>query len=446
MLNSPTFGAVLNSPEASLQLINLLKKLCNSPTLIKRSKLMQGDPHAASDSISPSTKMLHTLLADVPPAQLKYPGTSGKLQVLDSLLHTLRHTTSEKVVLVSHYTSTLDVLSNLLTKLDYTHLRLDGSTPTSKRQSLVDRFNTTPAATCFVFLLSAKSGGAGLNLIGASRLVLFDVDWNPSTDEQAMARIHRDGQTRRCRIYRLLVQGALDEKIYQRQLTKRGLADSVIDKKVSAGSFSREDLRKLFELDERSGCQTHELLGCECGGSGRLMDEGFADVDEVAGVSSDDEPAKPHNEPAKPNHGKSKLNPQKVDLSHPNAADANANANANTAAKKKEAPPKPAPKLIPASQVDMQAQERNLQEQRSVRTRAQLQMQALMRFRHVDASGVGGGGSGGSGGSGGNGAVKGVAAAEDGTEVEDMLDDEVLLEVLRDCESRVGYIFTKTSS
>ena len=69
-----------------------------------------------------------------------------------------------------------------------------------------------------IFLLSRKSGGTGINLIGASRLILFDSDWNPANDGQAMARIHRDGQRRPCHIYRFLLTGVMDEKIFQRQV------------------------------------------------------------------------------------------------------------------------------------------------------------------------------------------------------------------------------------
>lgn len=118
------------------------------------------------------------------------------------------------------------------------------------------------------FLLSAKSGGAGINLIGASRLVLFDLDWNPATDAQAMARIHRDGQKKQVKIYRMLTTGCFDEKIYQRQLTKTGLADSVMDQKSTASSFTQEELRDLFSLDTDTVCQTHDLLACECEGKG----------------------------------------------------------------------------------------------------------------------------------------------------------------------------------
>jgi DNA repair and recombination protein RAD54B len=258
IIGSPTFNAALGSPAVTLELITILKKVCNSPTLL----LKKDDK--GEETVKPA------LLESVPSNLLKSmnPGMSGKVQVLDRLLHQISSTTDEKVVLVSNYTSTLDVLQSLLASMDYTFLRLDGSTPASKRQDLVDRFNRSPPSNAFVFLLSAKAGGVGLNLIGASRLVLFDLDWNPATDIQAMARIHRDGQKRPCYIYRMLTQGAMDEKIFQRQASKTGLADSIVDGKSGASGFTKEELRDLFTFDEREECQTHELLGCECGGSG----------------------------------------------------------------------------------------------------------------------------------------------------------------------------------
>lgn len=274
VLTSPAFGVVLRSTDTAFKLIDILKKLCNSPSLLKKKR--ESDDVAENETLS-------SLLADVPSHLLKWAGASGKLQVLDSFLHVIRTTTNEKVVVVSHYTSTLDIIGGLLESLSYPFLRLDGTTPTAKRQALVDRFNNRDANDCFAFLLSAKSGGAGINLIGASRLILFDVDWNPSTDEQAMARIYRDGQKRHCRIYRLLTQGALDEKIFQRQVAKRALAEAVVDGKVSASSFTAEELRRLFELDESDDCQTHELLGCQCQGQGeRAEQQAKDDADDQA--------------------------------------------------------------------------------------------------------------------------------------------------------------------
>ncbi|KAL2833546.1 SNF2 family N-terminal domain-containing protein [Aspergillus pseudoustus] len=259
VLESPVFQSVIGNSESALQLITILKKLCNSPSLLSP----KNGEDAPSDTIA-------ALLASLPPNLLRHfsPSTSAKIRVLDQLLHHLRTTTSEKIVLVSNYTSTLNLLANLLSSLSLPFLRLDGSTPAQKRQGLVEDFNRLPANLSFAFLLSAKAGGTGLNLIGASRLVLFDVDWNPATDIQAMARIHRDGQKRPCHIYRILLKGSLEEKIWQRQVTKLGLADSVMERKDSVAQFSRDELKDLFRLDVESLCQTHDLLACSCRGSG----------------------------------------------------------------------------------------------------------------------------------------------------------------------------------
>lgn len=88
-----------------------------------------------------------------------------------------------RVVVVSNYTQTLDLLQDLCVHAGYTFCRLDGHTPTNQRQRLVDGFNSAYSQN-FVFLLSSKAGGVGLNLVGASHLVLYDIDWNPANDIQ----------------------------------------------------------------------------------------------------------------------------------------------------------------------------------------------------------------------------------------------------------------------
>lgn len=80
-----------------------------------------------------------------------------------------------------------------------------------------------------VLLLSAKAGGVGLNLVGASNLILYDSDWNPASDQQAMARIWRDGQKKSVYIYRLLTSGTIEEKIFQRQICKTGLSEAIVN-------------------------------------------------------------------------------------------------------------------------------------------------------------------------------------------------------------------------
>jgi SNF2 family DNA or RNA helicase len=97
---------------------------------------------------------------------------------------------TDKVVLVSNYTETLDLLQQLCSSRSWSCLRLDGSCSVKQRQALVDTFND-PSHPSFVLLLSSKAGGVGLNIIGANRLVLFDPDWNPANDLQAMARVRK---------------------------------------------------------------------------------------------------------------------------------------------------------------------------------------------------------------------------------------------------------------
>lgn len=261
IISTQAFATALNSPAVSLELIMILKKVCNSPSLllgtnvkgeeIKRPEFIEGIPR----------KLLST------------PAASAKIQVLDELLVKIKNETDDKVVLVSNYTSTMDILAALITSFGMSYLRLDGSTPQSKRQDMVDRFNRSSQSNSFIFLLSAKAGGTGINLIGASRLIMYDLDWNPALDLQAMARIHRDGQKKPCFIYRFVTQGAMDEKIFQRQVTKTGLADSIVDGKAAASGFSTAELRDLFSLDEEDDCQTHRLLGCECERNGLPISE-----------------------------------------------------------------------------------------------------------------------------------------------------------------------------
>ena len=373
VLASPVFQSALGNSEASLQLITILKKVCNSPYLL--SDKSRTNPE------KPVGPLITSVLSTIPPQMLRSNASSTKLRILDQLLHTLRTMTSEKIVLVSNFTSTLDLLSTLLTSLSLPFLRLDGTTPSAKRQDLVDSFNRTPASNCFAFLLSAKSGGVGLNLIGASRLVLFDVDWNPATDLQAMARIYRDGQKRPCVIYRMLMAGGLDEKIWQRQVTKLGLASSVMEQKGGTSSFTREELKDLFRLDEGLSCQTHDLIGCNCGG------RGMPDA-----VATDDGP---------------------IELP-----------SANYDQEDNEELPEVGT-LIKASQVNMAEQERKIKEDVVARRESSTsKMQSLLAYSHIDTS---------------------KFATEADEDMEALIQDDVLLNVLKDEGNGVSFVFAKTS-
>lgn len=111
------------------------------------------------------------------------PDLGGKLMLLDIMLATIKTTTDDKIVLVSNYTQTLDLFEKLCRKRGYGYVRLDGTMTIKKRSKVVAEFNSADSSR-FIFMLSSKAGGCGLNLIGANRLVMFDPDWNPANDEQ----------------------------------------------------------------------------------------------------------------------------------------------------------------------------------------------------------------------------------------------------------------------
>jgi len=96
-----------------------------------------------------------------------------------------------------------------------------------------------------------------LNIIGANRLILFDPDWNPSNDLQAMARVWRDGQKKDVFIYRFVTTGTIEEKIFQRQIVKTGLSKTVVDEKTTKAAFSKDMLKQLFNYKpDHSICET----------------------------------------------------------------------------------------------------------------------------------------------------------------------------------------------
>ena len=238
-----------------LKAIGMLKKLCNHPDLLDLPSDLPGcEDHFPSDFVPKEARGRDR---DVK------PWYSGKMMVLDRMLAMIHSNTNDKIVLISNYTQTLDVFSALCRQRGYGHLRLDGTMNVSKRQKLVDRFNDPENTSETVFLLSSKAGGCGINLIGANRLVLFDPDWNPAADQQALARVWRDGQKKDCFVYRLVATGSIEEKIFMRQSHKQSLSSCVVDSAEDVERhFSTENLRELFMLKEGTKSETHDTFAC----------------------------------------------------------------------------------------------------------------------------------------------------------------------------------------
>eukprot|EP00127_Corallochytrium_limacisporum_P004246 Clim_evm191s157 gene=Clim_evmTU191s157 len=190
------------------------------------------------------------------------PGDIGKLQTLRQIIDYHRKEYNPyKLVVVSHFTSCLDIIEAMCKEEGHHTVRLDGTTTVKKRQDMVDRFNN-PLTGSTVFLLSSKAGGVGLNLVGGRTIVLYDIDWNPASDLQAMARVHRQGQENEVHVVRLISTGTIEEKILQRQEFKKSIGDKILTTRgvQKDKTFSQEELREIFRYQEQTLCDTHDLL------------------------------------------------------------------------------------------------------------------------------------------------------------------------------------------
>jgi DNA repair and recombination protein RAD54 and RAD54-like protein len=255
-IKSPEIQSLLRGKGSQpLKAIGLLKKLCNHPDLLNLPDDLPGCEDLFPEDFVP--KDARGRDRDVK------PWYSGKFQVLDRMLARIRQDTNDKIVLISNYTQTLDVFERMCRNRSYGCLRLDGTMNVNKRQKLVDKFND-PEGAEFVFLLSSKAGGCGLNLIGANRLVLFDPDWNPAADQQALARVWRDGQRKDCFVYRFIATGTIEEKIFQRQSHKQSLSSCVVDSAEDVERhFSLDSLRELFQYRPNTTSDTHDTFKCK---------------------------------------------------------------------------------------------------------------------------------------------------------------------------------------
>lgn len=170
----------------------------------------------------------------------------GKLQQLAILLRRLK-SEGHRALIFTQMTKMLDILEAFINLYGYTYMRLDGSTQPEERQTLMQRFNTNPKI--FLFILSTRSGGVGINLVGADTVIFYDSDWNPAMDQQAQDRCHRIGQTREVHIYRLISESTIEENILKKANQKRALDDLVIQ----SGGYNTEFFKKLDPMELFSG-------------------------------------------------------------------------------------------------------------------------------------------------------------------------------------------------
>lgn len=181
--------------------------------------------------------------------------TSGKMEALDRLLQKLLHF-NHKTLIFSQFTSVLDILENFLRWKGINAVRLDGQVPHEVRKQRINQFQED--STIKVFLLSARAGSLGLNLQAADTVILFDMDWNPQNDKQAIARVHRVGQTREVRVVRLVTDSGVERLMEQRCQEKLDMEEKIMGagmfrKKVTADE-RRQALRTVLGLSDPALC------------------------------------------------------------------------------------------------------------------------------------------------------------------------------------------------
>ncbi|KAF5098308.1 hypothetical protein D0Z03_001239 [Geotrichum reessii] len=166
---------------------------------------------------------------------------SGKMVLLDKLLTRLKRD-GHRVLIFSQMVRMLDILADYLAIKGYQYQRLDGTVASYTRKTLIDHYNA-PGSQDFVFLLSTRAGGLGINLMTADTVILFDSDWNPQADLQAMARAHRIGQKNHVMVYRFVSKDTVEEEILERAKRKMVLEYAVISMGITNKNVTN-DLEK----------------------------------------------------------------------------------------------------------------------------------------------------------------------------------------------------------
>ncbi|KAL0083815.1 SNF2 family N-terminal domain-containing protein [Phycomyces blakesleeanus] len=227
-----------------------LRKICNHPFVFEE----------VESAINPNRQSNDLLFR-----------TSGKFELLDRMLPKLEKT-GHRVLIFFQMTQIMSIMEDFLTYRGFSYLRLDGSTKADDRSELLRLFNA-PSSPYFIFLLSTRAGGLGLNLQTADTVVIFDSDWNPHQDLQAQDRAHRIGQTKEVRIFRLVSTNSVEENILARANYKLDIDGKVIQ----AGKFDNRSTEEDRETFLRSLLEDKGDEQQEGGGRGEEEDEDLDD-------------------------------------------------------------------------------------------------------------------------------------------------------------------------
>ncbi len=217
-----------------------LRKVCNHPWLVDGAENTEL-PDCTNDEYNTKT-------AEV----------SGKMVLLNKLLPKLKRE-GHRVLIFSQMTKMLDILQEFLISKEYQFERIDGNVDGNQRELSIERFNR-PDSEKFVFLLTTRSGGVGLNLATADTVIIYDSDWNPQQDQQALARVHRIGQTRPVSIYRLVTRSTYESEMFLRASKKLGLDDAVLGR-LSCNPKDPKDARTMSDdMNEKDAADIERSL------------------------------------------------------------------------------------------------------------------------------------------------------------------------------------------
>ncbi|KII93253.1 hypothetical protein PLICRDRAFT_99487 [Plicaturopsis crispa FD-325 SS-3] len=256
----------LDAPLESLALYGM-------PPLYRDSELALASYQAQIPGGAPGGLVASSPANQLPPATMHVPEAkrliydSAKLARLDALLQELK-TGDHRVLVYFQMTRMMDLMEEYLIYRQYKYLRLDGSSKLEDRRDMVIDWQSKPEI--FVFLLSTRAGGLGINLTAADTVIFYDHDWNPSNDAQAMDRAHRLGQTRQVTVYRLITKGTIDERIVQLARVKKDVQDIVVGNKTFTDATKPSEIVQLLLNDDQlASLQTSNADGVSAKKAGK---------------------------------------------------------------------------------------------------------------------------------------------------------------------------------
>ncbi|KAJ1526334.1 hypothetical protein ONE63_009483 [Megalurothrips usitatus] len=232
--------------KALMNTIMQLRKLCNHPFMFQHIEKAYCEHHGHHSGIVTGPDLFRA---------------SGKFELLDRILPKLKHF-NHRVLMFCQMTQLMTILEDYLNWRGFLYLRLDGTTKAEDRGDLLKRFND-PTSEYFLFLLSTRAGGLGLNLQAADTVIIFDSDWNPHQDLQAQDRAHRIGQKNEVRVLRLMTVNSVEERIlaaakYKLNMDEKVIQAGMFDQK-STGSERRQFLHTILHQDDRDDEEENEV-------------------------------------------------------------------------------------------------------------------------------------------------------------------------------------------